>query len=109
MIVLREQETEQLLNVCIDGENANNIVLIDEETNIETNIDIEFYINKYYHSASLVLPIKEEKYYTLLVKYNDEIVHRNMIFCTNQEIENYSINKDAYVENTTTNEYKVYE
>lgn len=109
MIILREQEEPQTLNAIIYGSDADSIVIRDEETNIETEIECVFSIDKYFVSTSVVLPIKENKYYTLTIKDGTNIVYRDKIFCTNQTKETYSINKDAYVEHTTTNEYKIYE
>jgi len=109
MIILKEELTEQTLNAIIYGCNADSIVLRDEETNIETEIDCVFSIDRYFVSTSLVFPIKENKYYTLTIKDGTNVVYRDKIFCTNQTLETYSINKDAYVQHTTTNEYKIYE
>ena len=109
MIILREQETAQTLNAIIYGSDADTIVLRDEETNIETEIEATFSIDKYFVTTSVIFPIKENKYYTLTIKDGTNIVYRDKIFCTNQNLETYSINKDAYVEHTTTNEYKIYE
>jgi hypothetical protein len=52
MIILREQETEQILNAIIYGSDADAIVLRDEETNIETEIACVFSIDKYYVTTS---------------------------------------------------------
>lgn len=109
MIILREQEEPQTLNAIIYGSEADSIVIRDEETNIETEIDCIFLIDKYFVTTSVVFPIKENKYYTLTIKDGTNIVYRDKIFCTNQTKETYSINKDTYVEHTTTNGYKVYE
>jgi hypothetical protein len=109
MIILREQDTAQNLNAIIYGSNADAIILRDEETNIETEIACVFSIDKYYVTTSVILPIKESKYYTLTIKDGTNIVYRDKIFCTNQTLETYSINKDAYVQHATTNEYKIYE
>lgn len=109
MIILREQETAQTLNAIIYGSSADAIVIRDEETNIETEIECVFSIDKYFVTTSVVLPIKENKYYTLTIKDGTNVVYRDKIFCTNQTKETYSINKDQYVEHTTTNKYKIYE
>lgn len=109
MIILKEQETAQKLNAIIYGSSANAIVLRDEETNIEIEIACDFYFDKYYVSTSVIFPIKENKYYTLTIKDGTNIVYRDKIFCTNQELESYSINKDEYIEHVTTNEYKIFE
>jgi hypothetical protein len=109
MIILREQETAQTLNAIIYGSDADTIVLRDEETNIETEIDAVFSISKYYVSTSVIFPIKENKYYTLTIKDGTNIVYRDKIFCTNQALSTYSINKDEYIQHVTTNEYKIFE
>lgn len=109
MIILKEQEEPQVLSAIIYGDSADSIVLRDEETNIETEIDCVFSIHKYYVVTSLVFPIKQNKYYTLTIKDGSNVVYRDKIFCTNQTKETYSINKDQYVQHTTTNEYKIYE
>jgi hypothetical protein len=109
MIILREQETAQTLNAIIYGSDADTIVLRDEETNIETEIDATFSIDKYFVTTSVIFPIKENKYYTLTIKDGTNIVYRDKIFCTNQALSTYSINKDEYVQHVTTNEYKIFE
>ena len=109
MIILKEQETAQTLSAIIYGSNADTIVLRDEETNIEAEIQTEFFINKYFLTASVIFPIKENKYYTLTIKDGTNIVYIDKIFCTNQTLETYSINKDEYVQHVTTNEYKIFE
>jgi len=112
MIILKEQETAQTLNAIIYGSDADTIVLRDEETNIETEIEAVFSIDKYFVTTSVIFPIKESKYYTLTIKdstRNDDIVYRDKIFCTNQKIEDYTINHEQYTQHVTTNEYKIFE
>ena len=109
MIILREQETAQTLNAIIYGSDADTIVLRDEETNIETEIEAVFSIDKYFVTTSVIFPIKENKYYTLTIKDGTNIVYRDKIFCTNQALSTYSINKDEYIQHVTTNEYKIFE
>jgi hypothetical protein len=111
MIILREQETAQTLNAIIYGSDADTIVLRDEETNIDTEIECVFSISKYFVTTSVVFPIKENKYYTLTIKDStrDSIVYRDKIFCTNQKIEDYTINHEQYIQHVTTNEYKIFE
>lgn len=109
MIILREQLSAQNLYVTIDGEDADTIVLRDEETNEETIIDCTFSIDKYYAVTNLVFPIKENKFYTLTIKNGNTVVYKDKIFCTNQTIETFSVNKNAYIQHTTDNEYIIYE
>lgn len=109
MIILREQETAQTLNAIIYGSDADAIVLRDEETNIETEINCTFSIDRYYVATSAIFPIKENKYYTLTILNGTDIVYRDKVFCTNQVISNYTINKDQYTQHTTSNKYKIFE
>jgi hypothetical protein len=43
--------------------------------------------------------------------FSDEnsLVYRDKIFCTNQNKDDYTVNKNQYVANATTNEFKIYE
>ena len=109
MIILKEQETAQNLYATIDGNSADTIVLRDEETNEETTIQTVFSIDKYYAVTSVILPIKEFKFYTLTIKNGNVVVYKDKIFCTNQSIATYTINKDVYTTNTSNNDFIIYE
>lgn len=109
MIVLREQPTAQTLRATIQGTDADTIVLRDEEKNTEVTINAVFSIDKYYAVTSVIFPIKENKYYTLTIKNGNSVVYKDKIFCTNQTVTDYSINKNEYVQNVTTNEFIIYE
>jgi len=109
MIVLKEQPTAQTLRATIQGTNADTIVLRDEEKNTEVTINAVFSIEKYYAVTSVIFPIKENKYYTLTIKNGNSVVYKDKIFCTNQTVASYSINKNEYVQNVTTNEFIIYE
>lgn len=109
MIILREQETAQTLNAIIYGSNADAIVLRDEETNIEVEINCTFSIDRYYVATSAIFPIKENKYYTLTILNGTDVVYRDKVFCTNQTIASYTINKDQYTQHVTNNDYKIFE
>jgi hypothetical protein len=109
MIILKEQETAQILNAIIYGSDADAIVLRDEETNEETTIESVFSIDKYYAVTSAIFPIKQNKFYTLTIKNGSDVVYKDKVFCTNQIIEQFSINKDDYIQITSDNEYIIYE
>ena len=109
MIILKEQETAQTLNAIIYGSDADAIVLRDEEANTEETIECVFSIDKYYAVTNLVFPIKQNKFYTLTILNGSDVVYKDKIFCTNQIIEQFSINKDVYTQRTSDNEYIIYE
>ena len=109
MIILKEQETAQTLNAILYGSDADAIVLRDEETNEETTIDTVFSIDKYYAVTSLIFPIKQNKFYTLTILNGSDVVYKDKIFCTNQIKEDFSINNNVYIQNSSNNDYIVYE
>ena len=109
MIILKEQEAAQTLNAIIYGSDADAIVLRDEETNEETTINAVFSIDKYYAVTSLIFPIKQNKFYTLTILNGSDVVYKDKIFCTNQIKEDFSINNNVYIQNSSNNDYIVYE
>ena len=109
MIILKEQVGVQTLRFIVNGTTATSIVLIDEETNVETQVNCTFTASKYYIQTSVALDVLENKYYTIKVKNNSNVVYTGLAFCTNQTIADYTINKDAYVQHTTDNEFIIYE
>jgi hypothetical protein len=109
MIILKELNTAQNLYATIDGVEADAIVLRDEETNTEETIECVFSIDKYYAVTNLVFPIIENKFYTLTILNGTDVVYRDKIFCTNQIIEEFSINNNVYTQRTSDNEYIIYE
>ena len=141
MIILKEQTTPHTINAILDGDAGDMIVLRDEETNISVTLFADFVANSYYSTATILLPIVNEKTYTIeiyktvaldfktrvildggtfesyeclqniLTSLGSEPlkVYRDKIFCTNQTIAEYTINKDQYIQHTTINEYKIFE
>jgi hypothetical protein len=69
--------------------------------------------NSYYNQIRAVFTsdLVEDEFYTLEITETETgaIVYRDLMFCTNQEIPDYSINKDVYTTNVTENEFKYYE
>lgn len=109
MIILKEQVGVQTLRFIVNGTTATSIVLIDEETNVETQVNCTFTASKYYIQTSVALDVLQNKYYTIKVKNNSNVVYTGLAFCTNQTIADYTINKDAYTEHSTDNEFIIYE
>ena len=72
--------------------------------------------NNYYNQIETVFTsdLVEDEFYTLEITETETgaIVYRDLMFCTNQEIGKYSINKDVYstytAENNTDTEFIYY-
>jgi len=109
MIILRQQIEPQTISFIPRELSATTIVLRNEVTNIETTIEANFYLFDYYLTAVEVFDLKENTYYNLTIKNDSNIVYKDKIFCTNQVIEDFTVNKNEYVANVTTNEFKIYE
>jgi enolase len=109
MIILRESEQQQQLKVILKGGLGDTIVIKDDETNIDISQAVEFFKKSYYQICSLIFDLKENKYYTITIFYKNQIIYSDKLFCTNQEIKDYTINKDTYNEPTTETKYTIFE
>ena len=109
MIILREQNTSQSLTFIPRVMAATTIVLRNETTNAETTIAANFTVSGYYLTTTNVLALKENTFYNLTIKNGNNIVYKDIIFCTNQANDTYTVNQNQYVANVTNNEFKIYE
>lgn len=100
MIVLRETNSAQSVRFVPTRRNAGNkLYLRNESTNVEVVYDITCTQTSYYLTFSKVLALKEGHFYTMTIKQDSELIFRDKVFCTNQTIGTYSVNKDEYVQN----------
>jgi hypothetical protein len=109
MIILKQSEVYQEIKFIPRLLQATGFTLRNEITNEVTSFTETFTISDYYLITSAVFNLKEFTYYTLTVFNNLDIVYRGRIFCTNQVIKDYTVNKNEYVQNITNNEFVEYE
>jgi len=109
MIILREQATAQTLTFIPRVMSATTIVLRNETTNEETTISATFALSSYYLTTTTIFDLKENTFYNLTIKNGNNIVYKDIIFCTNQANDTYTVNQNQYVANVTNNEFKIYE
>lgn len=135
MIILKEQNQAQTIKFIPRIYSADILVLRNETTNVSTTYNPTFTTDGYYLKCDLVLDLKENTFYNLTVlksnftadnnivtvdsdiltadmtQLNNQnyIVYKDKIFCTNQNKDDYTVNKNQYVANATTNEFKIYE
>jgi len=105
MIILRPIGTAQTLKFIPRVYEATRIVLVDESTNTEVEILASFIKDKYYLKSDIIFNLIEDRFYNITVYNVDSIVYKDKIFCTTQQVLDYSINKDVYTSNVTDNEY----
>jgi hypothetical protein len=110
MIVLTPSTTPQTFN-CIPRDNTFNVMQItDEETNVTTTITITSRTTgNYIYTITASYALIEGHTYTLVLKFGNNIIFKDRIFCTAQPLVTFSVNNNQYVSNSTTNEFIVYE
>lgn len=105
MIVLQPISTTQTIKFIARKDNADTIVIRDEQDNTEVTItDAVFFQEKYYYKTDVILSLKEGRFYNLTIYYDGEVVYKDKIFCTSQT-NGYSINSGDYVQHSSNNDY----
>jgi hypothetical protein len=104
MIILKPIATPQIIKFIPtrDG-NADTLVLVNETTNENNEITVSYQICcvecAYYQQVTTVLDLEEGHFYSVTFLEGDKLVHRDKIFCTSQDVDSYTVNKDEYVVN----------
>jgi len=111
MIVVKEQLTSQQINFIVRYGLAQDLYLIDENTNVSVYVpNIQILPNDYYTAAYGIFPTKENHFYWLQVyDANQNLILKERMFCTNQPIDTFSVNNGQYISNQTTNDFIMYE
>tara|TARA_R110002020_G_scaffold223936_1_gene433309 strand:- start:1346 stop:1699 length:354 start_codon:yes stop_codon:yes gene_type:complete len=116
MIILQESNNNQVLRVIpreytSTTTYAVNITSDSENKNVFTqNYTDQFSSVKYYHEFTGAFPnLEQDNFYTLKITSPTQEVFRGRIFCTNQTINDYSVNTGVYTTTTSTNEFIFYE
>jgi hypothetical protein len=79
-------------------------ILKDKSTRTESTITVTKTTDGDYMVLSAVFSLKEGSQYSFKVKDGLEEIYRGLIFCTDQtNLDNYSVNKDEYVSESTYN------
>lgn len=89
------------------------LVLRDDSTNVETSEEVSFTTSGEYLSLSHAFSLVEGRFYDLKLEDAGEVIYRDRIFCTDQEVDQdtndyYSVNKNVYIsEDSFDNDYIV--
>jgi hypothetical protein len=86
------------------------MVLTDDQTNVPATIAIISQTSgSYVNTITAEFDLIEGHFYDLVLYKNTDIVYKDRIFCTDQNIVTFSVNNGEYTSNTTTNTFIVYE
>lgn len=105
MKILKEQLTAQSFKFIPRVLEADSMVIKGESTNTEDTYAITPTIDRYYLVVNKILTLIENEFYTLTVYNGSDIVYKDKIFCTNQDISTFSVNNNEYTSNATNNEF----
>jgi len=102
MIILKEtSDIQQIKLIPTRGNNVSTLTLRNESTNEVTTYITNGVSTSYYLLISQFFNnLKEGHFYEATFTYFGALRHRDRVFCTNQTIANYTINKDEYIAST---------
>tara|TARA_R100001443_G_scaffold116667_2_gene137940 strand:- start:5317 stop:5670 length:354 start_codon:yes stop_codon:yes gene_type:complete len=117
MIILKVDTNPQSFKFIPRSKTYDGLFIKDESTNVETQIVIgssatnDYYdtITATFHTTSPAFTLVENRFYKLLIKNGTDIVYYDRIFVTNQNVTTFSVNNNVYNEQTSTNEFIIYE
>jgi hypothetical protein len=109
MIVLTTSTSAQTFSF-IPRDTPTTMVLTDDQTNTPVTVVITSQTTgDYVNTITADFTLEEGHYYDLVLYKNTDIVYKDRIFCTDQNIVTFSVNNGQYTSNTTSNTFIVYE
>ena len=110
MIILKEQNTSQTFKFIPRYYTGVVLKMQNEMSKQSISMAVQCDQVGYYHQITDIFDLKEGNFYSLAIYDGDNnVVYRDRVFCTNQEVGDYTVNKDEYEEHTTNNEFIIYE
>ena len=109
MIVLTTSTSAQTFSF-IPRDTPTSMVITDDQTNVPATIAITSQTSgNYVNTITADFDLIEGHFYDLVLYKNTDIVYKDRIFCTDQNIVSFSVNNGEYTSNTTSNTFIVYE
>jgi hypothetical protein len=100
MIILKPIATAQIVKFIPTRVGiANKLILVNEITNVSTEYNVTTSVVSFYNQFSKILNLEEGHFYIASFYNNNTLIHRDKVFCTEQNVDTYSVNKDEYVVN----------
>ena len=109
MIVLTTSTSAQTFSF-IPRDGFDTMIITDDQTNTPSTIAITSSTQgDYISTITASFALKQGHFYDLVLKQGTDVVYKDRIFCTDQNIVTFSVNNGEYTSNTTANTYIVYE
>ena len=107
MIVLTTSTSPQTFSF-IPRDSFDTMILTDDQTNTPVTIAITSSTQgDYVNTITATFNLIEGHFYDLVLKNGTDMVYKDRIFCTDQNVVNFSVNNGEYTSNTTANTYKI--
>jgi hypothetical protein len=108
MIVLQETDILQTF-ACTPRTNVFDTIRIFSEAE-NTSVDITDFTAVgagYYYDVSAIFDLRENFTYTIKLLNEGEVVFYDKMFCTNQNISDFSVNNNEYIQRESLNNFIV--
>lgn len=110
MIILTTSTNDQSFVFIPRSKDFDYVAITDDQTNVTTEIDTYTHTEgDYYDTFEAEFNLVENHFYDLVFINGAVVVYKDRIFCTNQNVNTFTVNKNQYTTNNTTNEFIVYE
>ena len=110
MIVLTPSTSPQTFNFIPRDNTFNVMELTDDQTNITVAVTItSSTVGDYINTITATFGLIEGHFYNLVLRVGTNIIYKDRILCTAQNLVTFSVNNNQYVSNSTTNDFIVYE
>ena len=110
MIILTTSTNDQTFVFIPRSHTFDYVGITDEQTGVTTQITVYTHtVGDYYDTLEAKFNLVENHFYDLVVLNGAVVVYKDRIFCTNQNVNTFTVNNGQYVSNSTTNEFIVYE
>lgn len=109
-----------MLTIGTNGTKTFNIIPRQEASNVTATLTSEttgtsysnntsVSSNKYYFdmACDFEVTLQESSFYTLEVKEGSNVIFKDKVFCTDQTINDFSVNYNTYTEHSSDNEFIV--
>jgi len=110
VVTIRDEITNETTEIgsFLDGY-AYYVRVIGDNGTYEENLlmgDFAYLYDKGYMIIRDVFNLVENHFYNLTITDGTSVIYRDKIFCTNQDVDSYSVNKNVYTtENSYDNDY----
>mgnify|MGYP003344519729 FL=1 len=110
MIVVNESNTGQIIHFILRYGSPQTLEITGENTNVTQLVTGTYLYGDYTWTLLATFPTIQNQFYWAVFKDTfGNVLLKERMFCTNQPIDTFSVNNNAYISNATTNDFIMYE